>query len=80
MSDDDTVPWRYDEWRIYDAHWRTIAHAGSDRHRDWKDDARLIAAAPELLALLKRYVDTTPNMMLPDAEAAALIKRIEGGG
>ena len=45
------------------------------------DDARLLAAAPELLAMLKRVaaeLDTWAHPPLLD-EAEALIRRIEGG-
>lgn len=48
-------------------------------------NARLIAAAPEMAALLKRYLETAAipiaNVIINDidADARALLSRIEGG-
>lgn len=52
---------------------------------DYDEDARLIAAAPELLAIVSRLLDhiggTTPNNARRERDEAAarsLLKRIEG--
>lgn len=82
MSEHSPGPWKWDGGlRIYDATDEQVAKVeASDA------DARLIAAAPELLDLVRRYergccchptdgLDACPECR----EAAALLARIDGG-
>lgn len=46
-----------------------------ERNAEQNANARLIAAAPEILALLKEY-----HKIIPCQELTELIDRIEGGG
>lgn len=41
-------------------------------------NARIVASGPELLAMVKRYLDILPNKALPDADARELVARVEG--
>jgi hypothetical protein len=70
-------PWTFDGDRVHDADGNTVARR--PLAYDWDADARLIAAAPDLLAMVHRYRDSPPGQPLPDAEAAALIARIYEG-
>jgi len=91
-------------WEVYDQaiddgeHYGCSVKSTTDKEADWvaqeiynRDDARLIAAAPELLEALKLVIDTWGNMPIPglgkpgtsataiDDIARAAIAKAEGG-
>jgi len=80
MSDDakhSPGPWRWHDGDLVDAKGASPMRA-DDRgvYALNEADARLIAAAPELLDAVKRLLEHTD---LPPADIEALVRRVEGG-
>lgn len=81
-------PWSADDRHICDARRNVVARAHWDINEAdgsaarWEADARLIAAAPEMLALLRELADAIgqADRGEPDVEdrARALLARIDG--
>lgn len=75
-------------WRVTTIDYRTVCSADGDPEYDavciarHKGDARLIAAAPELLAMVERMTDAARNggriRKADHMAAAALLARVRG--
>jgi hypothetical protein len=71
-------PWRYEDDELG---FEVISYSGTIcqiESCDEKDDARLIAAAPEMLEALKRVAESNPSIELFDLCSAVIRKAEEG--